>query len=63
MLLYCIRHGRLLIVTIKALLGIDPYEPPYALENGSITTLQVSGAGVPMEQRRTATDQFDLPTQ
>jgi probable phosphoglycerate mutase len=40
-----IAHGRLLIVTIKALLGIPPVEPPFALQNCSITRIEVNGGG------------------
>jgi len=38
-------HGGLLVVTLKALLGIPPQEPPFDLENGSITQLAVDGDG------------------
>ncbi len=34
-----VAHGRLLIVTLKNLLGWAPDEPPFALHNGSITTV------------------------
>jgi len=40
-----VAHGRLLIVTIKALLGIPPIEPPFALQNCSITRIEVNGSG------------------
>lgn len=36
-----VSHGRLLIATLKALLGIPIQEPPFSLQNGSITTLAV----------------------
>jgi len=38
-----IAHGRLLVVTLKHLVGIAPDEPPVALENGSITTIAFNG--------------------
>jgi len=38
-------HGGLLVVTLKALLKIPRQEPPFDLENGSITTLAVDGDG------------------
>jgi broad specificity phosphatase PhoE len=34
-----VAHGRLLVVTIKYLVGLAPSDPPISLENGSITTL------------------------
>jgi len=34
-----VSHGRLLIATLKALLGIPTQEPPFSLQNGSITSL------------------------
>lgn len=34
-----VSHGRLLVTTLKALLGIPSQEPPFSLENGSITTI------------------------
>jgi broad specificity phosphatase PhoE len=34
-----VAHGRVLIVTLKSLVGMSPEEPPFALQNGSITTL------------------------
>ncbi|MEN6495136.1 MAG: histidine phosphatase family protein, partial [Thermoguttaceae bacterium] len=34
-----VSHGRLLVTTLKALLGIPAQEPPFSLQNGSITTL------------------------
>lgn len=37
-----VSHGELLIVTIRALLGIPSQEPLAGLENGSITTLLLS---------------------
>ena len=40
-----VAHGRLLVVTLKALLGIPPVKPPFSLQNGSITRLQSNGAG------------------
>jgi len=36
-----VAHGRLLVVTLKALVNIPPTEPPFALQNGSITELEV----------------------
>jgi probable phosphoglycerate mutase len=35
-----VAHGRLLVITIKALLGIPPVQAPQSLQNASITTLQ-----------------------
>ena len=40
-----VAHGRLLVVTLKALLGVPPEQPPYSLQNGSITRLQANGDG------------------
>jgi broad specificity phosphatase PhoE len=34
-----VSHGRILMTTIKDLIGIPPQKPPFALQNGSITTL------------------------
>jgi probable phosphoglycerate mutase len=34
-----VSHGRLLVTTLKALLSIPAQEPPFSLQNGSITTL------------------------
>jgi len=34
-----VSHGRLLVTTLKALLAIPAQEPPFSLQNGSITTL------------------------
>jgi broad specificity phosphatase PhoE len=34
-----VSHGRILMTTIKALLGMPLGEPPFSLQNGSITTL------------------------
>jgi probable phosphoglycerate mutase len=34
-----VSHGRILMTTIKALLGMPLTEPPFSLQNGSITTL------------------------
>lgn len=34
-----VSHGRILTTTIKALLGMPLTEPPFSLQNGSITTL------------------------
>jgi len=38
-----VAHGRLLVVTLKALLDIRPVDPPFSLQNGSITRLETSG--------------------
>ena len=38
-------HGGLLVVTLKTLLNIPPEEPPFDLENGSITKLAADGDG------------------
>jgi broad specificity phosphatase PhoE len=40
-----VSHGRLLVVTIKSLLGIPPRQPPFALENGSITRIEIQPDG------------------
>ncbi len=40
-----IGHGRLLVVTLKGLLDIAPVEPPFSLQNGSITRLAANGDG------------------
>ncbi len=40
-----VAHGRLLVVTIKDLVGRAPQDPPVSLENGSITTLVVNEDG------------------
>ncbi len=40
-----VAHGRLLIVTLKALLGIPPVVPPFSLQNGSITRIETNGDG------------------
>ena len=34
-----VSHGRILMTTIKDLLGMSLTAPPYSLQNGSITTL------------------------
>jgi probable phosphoglycerate mutase len=34
-----VSHGRLLTVTLKDLLGIPPQDPPFSLQNASITTV------------------------
>lgn len=36
-----VSHGRLLVTTVKSLLGIPSTSPPYSLQNGSITTLSL----------------------
>jgi probable phosphoglycerate mutase len=41
-----VAHGRLMVVTLKGLLNIPAGEPPFSLENGSITTLETDGDGV-----------------
>lgn len=40
-----VSHGRILMATVKELLGRPQREPPYALQNGSITTLSYNGTG------------------
>jgi broad specificity phosphatase PhoE len=38
-----VAHGRMMVVTLKGLLNIPADQPPFALENGSITTLAADG--------------------
>jgi broad specificity phosphatase PhoE len=45
-----VAHGRLLVVTIKYLVGLSPQDPPISLENGSITTLSHDANGFKVEQ-------------
>jgi broad specificity phosphatase PhoE len=45
-----VAHGRLLVVTIKCLVGLEPHAPPISLENGSITTLAFDGGGFRVER-------------
>jgi broad specificity phosphatase PhoE len=40
-----VAHGRLMVVTLKGLLNIPAGQPPFSLENGSITTLEANGDG------------------
>lgn len=40
-----VSHGRILIGTIKEMLGIAPTDPPFSLQNGSITVLDVQPDG------------------
>jgi broad specificity phosphatase PhoE len=40
-----VAHGRLLTVTLKSLLGIPPAEGPQSLQNGSITTVEMTADG------------------
>jgi probable phosphoglycerate mutase len=41
-----VSHGRLLVTTLKALLGIPAQDPPFSLQNGSITTLAIDDSKV-----------------
>jgi broad specificity phosphatase PhoE len=45
-----ISHGRLLVVTLKHLLGLAPKDAPVALDNGSITTLVVNDGQFNVDQ-------------
>lgn len=40
-----IAHGRLLVVSLKNLVGLAPTDSPRSLQNASITTLQTNGEG------------------
>jgi broad specificity phosphatase PhoE len=40
-----VSHGRLLVVTLKALLRIPPAQPPFSLQNASITRVATNGDG------------------
>jgi 2,3-bisphosphoglycerate-dependent phosphoglycerate mutase len=40
-----VSHGRLLMLTLKSLLGLPSKEPPFSLQNGSITTLNYTASG------------------
>jgi probable phosphoglycerate mutase len=40
-----VAHGRLLVVTLKALLGIPPQRPPFSLQNASISRVATNGDG------------------
>ena len=40
-----IAHGRLLVVTLKHLVGMAPTDSPRSLQNASITTLTTNGSG------------------
>jgi broad specificity phosphatase PhoE len=40
-----VSHGRILMATVKELLGLPQKNPPFALQNGSISTLSYNGAG------------------
>ncbi|MBN2579065.1 MAG: histidine phosphatase family protein [Pirellulales bacterium] len=40
-----VSHGRLLMMTLKSLLAMPLDEPPFSLQNGSITTVQYNNAG------------------
>ena len=40
-----VAHGRLLTSTLKDILAIPSNEPPFSLQNGSITTLSADGNG------------------
>ena len=38
-------HGRMLTVTIKYVLGLEPTDPPKAIQNGSITVIRLTPDG------------------
>jgi broad specificity phosphatase PhoE len=40
-----VSHGRLLMVTLKSLLGMPFTQPPFSLQNGSITTIKYNAVG------------------
>ena len=40
-----VSHGRLLTCTLKDILGIPASQPPFSLQNGSITTLSADASG------------------
>lgn len=58
-----VSHGAILTATFKSLMGIPPDHPPYALQNGSITTCELTADGRFTMFDRDNVDHLPLETQ